>query len=302
MNKSLLLSVSLVALSTSAFSADLTIKPYQPVRPVAKPYSWTGFYGGAHIGYGRGNESDNQSNLFPAVQPTAAPTVAPTTPPTEPTIAPTLPPIEPTVEPTTPPPIPTTTITTTPIVPDDFVAFFKPSQDISNGAPVVVGNLINERLKPDGFVGGIHLGYNYQINQFVMGVEGDFDYSNIEDSNPFSYETINGPVSGTLKLRSNWKGSARVRAGYAFDNLLIYATGGVALADASLLTNGVGPSNTHIGWTAGGGIEYAFTQNWIGRIEARYTDFERKTYQTSLGPVRAKWDETTATLGISYKF
>ena len=300
MKKSLLLSVSLAALSTSALAADLTARPYQPVRPVATPYSWSGFYGGAHIGYGRGNESNNQRSLFPPVQPTAAPPVVePTQPPVGPTVAPTAPP-EPTIEPTAPPtipPVPTTV--TTPITPPDdpVLAFFKPASAIS--LPQMANN---QSLEPDGFLGGIHLGYNYQINQFVVGVEGDFDYANIQDSNPFSYETINGPVTGTLKLRSNWRGSARVRAGYAFDNFLIYATGGVAFADASLLTNGTGPSNTHIGWTAGGGIEYAFTQNWIARIEARYTDFEKKTYQTSLGPVRAKWNETAATLGISYKF
>lgn len=59
--------------------------------------------------------------------------------------------------------------------------------------------------------------------------------------------TINGPITGMLRLKSDWKGSARVQLGYAFDSFLLYATGGVAFADAKLQTDGIGSSNTHIG-------------------------------------------------------
>lgn len=152
----------------------------------------------------------------------------------------------------------------------------------------------------NGFIGGAHLGYNYQINQFVIGAEADVDFADIKGSQRFSYE--GGDVTGKIRLKSDFQGSARLRAGYAIDNLLLYVTGGVALANADLKVYGVSDSNTHIGWTAGGGMEYAFTPNWIGRAEVRYSDFSKKSYQTPDGKVKAGWDQTTANLGVSYKF
>ncbi|GLS23216.1 porin [Labrys miyagiensis] len=151
-----------------------------------------------------------------------------------------------------------------------------------------------------GFVGGAHAGYNYQIGQFILGAEGDIDYANLRGSASTTY--AGGTIARTLGLKSDWQGSARLRAGYAIDNILLYATGGVAFANAKLSTAGQDSSNTHIGWTVGGGAEYAFTQNWIGRVEVRYSDFSKKTYQTIDGPVKADWNQTTATAGVSYKF
>lgn len=161
------------------------------------------------------------------------------------------------------------------------------------------GNNGNDKFDLSGFVGGAHAGYNYQIDQFVLGVEGDIDYSNLNGS---SHAVYPGNRARTLKLQTEWQGSARARIGYAFDNILIYATGGLAIANAKLSTAGVNPSNTHIGWTAGLGAEYAFTQNWIGRLEVRYSDFNKKSYTTPDGRVKADWNQTTATAGISYKF
>lgn len=156
-----------------------------------------------------------------------------------------------------------------------------------------------DKFDLSGFVGGAHAGYNYQIDQFVIGVEGDIDYSNLNGSARGVYA---GGITRTLKLKTEWQGSARARFGYAFDNILIYATGGVAFANAKLSTAGVSSSNTHIGWTAGLGAEYAFTQNWIGRLEVRYSDFGKKGYGTPDGRVKAGWNQTTVTAGISYKF
>ncbi|MCX5512543.1 hypothetical protein C3941_04390 [Kaistia algarum] len=151
----------------------------------------------------------------------------------------------------------------------------------------------------NGFVGGAHIGYNYMLQQrFMFGVEGDFDYANLNGSHAF------GAVGslGTLELNTNWEGSVRLRAGYAVDRFMFFATGGVAFADADLAFNGVTDSNIHVGWTAGGGVEYALTPNLLGRFEMRYSDFNSMTYQTPLGPVDAGFDQTVATVGLSYKF
>ncbi|GLS21393.1 porin [Labrys miyagiensis] len=157
-----------------------------------------------------------------------------------------------------------------------------------------------DKFDLDGFVGGAHAGYNYQIDRFVLGVEGDLDYTNLSGSARAVY--AGGAVVRTLELKTDWQGSARLRAGYAIDNLLLYATGGVAFANAKLTTAGQDSSNTHIGWTVGLGAEYAFTPSWIGRAEIRYSDFSKKSYETVDGPVKAGWNQTTATLGVSYKF
>lgn len=162
----------------------------------------------------------------------------------------------------------------------------------------------------DGFLGGIHAGYNWQMDQFVFGIEGDLDYADISGDQNYSY--YGGDLLGNLAFKSEWQGSARLRAGYAFDNFLIYATGGLAFANGKLSSNGYDSfldqsynsddSNTHFGWTIGAGAEYAFSPNWIARAEVRYSDFDNQTYSLAEGDVDAGWDQTAVTVGLSYKF
>src|SRR5690606_24236959 len=85
----------------------------------------------------------------------------------------------------------------------------------------------------DGFLGGVHGGYNWQMDQFVFGVEGDIDYTNIKGSEGYAgyVPSMDDYLVGSLELESNWQASLRLRAGYAVDNFLVYATGGVAFAD-----------------------------------------------------------------------
>ena len=110
--------------------------------------------------------------------------------------------------------------------------------------------------------------------------------------------------------------SLRARAGFAWDRFLIYATGGIAFANAKLESEGTivfddqstadfndSDSSTLTGWTAGGGVEYAFTDNIIGRVEVRYSDFGKDTFHLNdSGDVKAGFSQTAATVGISYKF
>ena len=182
---------------------------------------------------------------------------------------------------------------------DDQSRLFPPETDPGTGGGGV------DKYDMDGFLGGVHAGYNYQTAQFVLGAEGDIDYSGFKGTGHGTY--LGGTVPRTLKMENRWQGSARLRAGYAVDNVLLYATGGLALAEGKLTSSGpniatTSSSKTHLGWTAGLGAEYAFTQNWIGRAEVRYTDFQKKRYATSDGLVKARWDEVTASLGVSYKF
>jgi outer membrane immunogenic protein len=140
----------------------------------------------------------------------------------------------------------------------------------------------------NGVIGGAHVGYNYQINQFVLGLEGDVDGSSLSKTvnfAPFSnyYQDY---IPTTVHSNLGVQGSIRGRLGYAFDRVLVYATGGVAFGGFStsistVYTNALfypaffrrdSFSNTRVGWTVGGGLEYAVTNNWSSRAEYRYTD------------------------------
>ncbi len=157
----------------------------------------------------------------------------------------------------------------------------------------------------DGFAGGIHAGYNHQINNWVFGVEADVEYSGADAS-----ATIPGVLAVSADVE--WLGSVRGRVGYAFDRTLVYATGGVAFGGIEVrATNlAVAPaisasdSKTHVGWTVGAGIEHAITQNVTVRAEYRYTDLGRKTYNfAGIGAARANADDIHAVrVGVSYKF
>lgn len=184
-----------------------------------------------------------------------------------------------------------------------------------NQSDVPIGSSVNssfasaDRFDVDGFVGGGYAGYNWQSDKFVFGVEGDLDYANVEGGANFDYF---GVLVGRLDFQSDWQGSLRLRVGYAMDTWLLYATGGLAAGRAELTASGTvrtepittSDSNTHVGWTVGGGIEKAFTPNWIGRFEVRYTDFGSKTYDLGLfgDNVDADWTQTAVKVGIGYKF
>ncbi|MDQ0392522.1 outer membrane protein [Labrys monachus] len=163
---------------------------------------------------------------------------------------------------------------------------------------------IRAKFNNTGFIGGAHAGYNEEFdNNVVIGLEGDIDYTSLSKT---TSQTVDGTF-GSAKFKSDWQGSVRARAGYAFDQILPYVTGGVAFADEKLSveipgTGSDSSSKTRVGWTAGAGVEYAIDQNWIVRGEVRYTDFGKQN-MTLLGDrVKTRFNETTTELGVSYKF
>jgi outer membrane immunogenic protein len=170
---------------------------------------------------------------------------------------------------------------------------------------------------PQGVIGGGHVGYNLQIAQWVIGVEGAVDGTSLSKSVFLSGTT--GFLHAThpdltVRSREDIQGSIRGRLGIAFDRVLLYGTGGVAF---TAITNNYslgapfflsqGFSKTRTGWTVGGGIEYAVTNNWSIRAEYRYSDFGRYTdfpFATiaSAPAARHHLTENQVQAGISYKF
>jgi outer membrane immunogenic protein len=116
-----------------------------------------------------------------------------------------------------------------------------------------------------GLVGGT-AGYNWQIGQAVLGVEGDVDWTNING-------TTTTLCAQGCKTSNSWLSTVRGRVGYAFDRFLPYLTGGVAIGDIKASVPGLaGASATNAGWTVGGGVEFAFAQNWSVKGEYLYAD------------------------------
>ncbi|MEX0346059.1 MAG: outer membrane protein [Rhizobiaceae bacterium] len=126
---------------------------------------------------------------------------------------------------------------------------------------------------PDGFLGGVHIGYMMPMDQVVLGVEADIEATGMDG-------TYQNPTAGTSSGSTdiNWQGSVRAKVGYDMGQYLPYVTAGVAFADVDY---GGGPlggpccgySSTAVGWTAGAGMNVAITDAIFGGFEYRYTDF-----------------------------
>src|SRR5208282_4141997 len=138
----------------------------------------------------------------------------------------------------------------------------------------------NESWGNNGVIGGAHIGYNYQINTVVLGVESSFDLLSVQGSE--ANNVAFAPNVLNASSYHNYLVSIDGRLGYAYKNLLIYGIGGYAfLSNNSALTlNGIqigAVSNTVNGYDVGGGVEYAINDRWSARAEYRYYNFQNNT-------------------------
>jgi outer membrane immunogenic protein len=178
------------------------------------------------------------------------------------------------------------------------------------------GNSFSHNANNDGVIGGGFVGYNYQINSFVLGVQGEFD--GLSNSNN---RYLSGPLGFIgdryqSEVSQDWIASIDGRLGYSgpgWDRFLVYAIGGAAWSQLSAsLTNtftgyGHSISNTRSGYDVGGGVEYAFTNNWTGRLEYRYYNFGTNNTAWADGLLNGAYYRTTVTnnvirVGLAYKF
>jgi outer membrane immunogenic protein len=217
MKKLLLATTALAAFAAGAQAADLG-SPRMPIAAavVAPAFSWSGFYLGAHVGYGFGRTTPSDGLSFPM-------------------------------------------------------------------------------NTSGGLIGG-QIGFNYQINQIVLGAEADLAYAGISGSRVSLAPQV-------LFVRTNMLGSVRARAGFAVDRALFYVTGGLGIQGGSFATNGGAGAEryTRTGWTLGAGVEYAMTPNWTVKAEYSYYNFGTRT----LGPIYTgtiRADVHTVKLGVNYLF
>lgn len=125
-------------------------------------------------------------------------------------------------------------------------------------------------LNLNGLAGGFHAGFNHQMNNLVLGVEGDVMFTGWTDHNePPNDEAQTGRIDLLASLRA--------RAGVATDHSLLYLTGGVAFGQASweaehFHSGGFSDSTTYnsIGGVVGGGGEFMVAEDISLRIEGLY--------------------------------
>jgi opacity protein-like surface antigen len=170
-----------------------------------------------------------------------------------------------------------------------------------------------------GFLGGGTWGYNKQFDHVVVGFETDLGWSNASGGRS---DACPSGFLFTCETSLPWLATVTGRLGYAFDRFLIYTKGGLAVAELSTATTwnpgiiplnpgaGLQPvpsatafraSDTAVGWTLGGGFEFALTQKWSSKAEAMYYDLGSATYQLD-APVRVSRTGTLGRVGVNYHF
>jgi outer membrane immunogenic protein len=116
-----------------------------------------------------------------------------------------------------------------------------------------------------GLIGGT-IGYNWQFTQWVFGLEGDLDWSGIRG-------TTTAACVGGCTTRNTWLSTVRGRVGYSVDRFLPFITGGLAIGDIRATQPGfAGATQTDLGWTLGGGLEFVIAGNWTAKAEYLYVD------------------------------
>lgn len=178
-------------------------------------------------------------------------------------------------------------------------------------------------LQNAGFLAGGQIGYNWQINNTLVGLEGDVDYAHISSAKAITLEN-SGSLTTTAQQNIAWLSTIRARLGkLATHNILVYLTGGPAFGSTNLAfdqrqievsctTTPCSTGNTtqsKAGWTAGVGLEYAVTQQATFKAEYLYVDLGTMTINapsnTSPGiinyQINSSFNNNIVRLGINYK-
>jgi outer membrane immunogenic protein len=182
----------------------------------------------------------------------------------------------------------------------------------------------SDKSNLDGIVGGGQIGYNWQMQNWVFGLEADIQGTGEKGSRAFSITTFNPfailfvpPVTTpfTLTQKIDWFGTVRGRIGIlATPKVLLYATGGLAYGEVNSNEAVGGPvpgvfsqNNTNVGWTLGAGIEGVIAPNWTARLEYLYVDLGTVSGaftlpSTNISYFNSRITDNVLRAGINYKF
>jgi opacity protein-like surface antigen len=185
------------------------------------------------------------------------------------------------------------------------------------GAPVVGG------LNNSSAIGGFQAGYNWQVGQWVLGLEQDYQFTGLKQTTTFAAPAGLFAAGDSLSVKTDYLAATRARVGMAWDRALVYAAGGLETGQfdvsSTYVARGAGGSpalgftdadKLHFGFNVGAGVDYAVTNNVFIGVEYRYIDLGKETYnlgaftpagaaaQTVSNTVDLKASEVTARLNL----
>lgn len=155
-----------------------------------------------------------------------------------------------------------------------------------------------DEIEMSGMLGGVFAGINTLSDSMLLGIEGDVGIGTVEGTlNYFDTESITSTI--------DWNAHLRGRVGVSVDSASFYLAGGLAIASNSVFVDADfdedEDSAVHIGWTIGGGVEFAVTENIIARAEYLYDDYGSADY-TLFG---SNWSQDinshTVRVGLSFR-
>jgi len=169
--------------------------------------------------------------------------------------------------------------------------------------------------RDSALIGGFQSGYRWQTGVWVLGIEQDFQFTNVHNQVALAANMplATGPflAGDAFDAKLKWLSNTRSQVGMAFDRWLVYAAGGLATgvmdvnasygarAGGSAAYSITDENKWHIGWTVGAGLEYAITNDVSIGVEYRYTELKSRTYNlggTTLGT--GQTFQNTADVGL----
>jgi outer membrane immunogenic protein len=145
-----------------------------------------------------------------------------------------------------------------------------------------------------GLIGGT-FGYNWQAGQGVFGIETDLDWASIKGSGT-------DLLAGSVDTKNNYLGTLRARLGYAWDSVMLYATGGLAYGNLKSTSVFGDSSTTSAGWTLGGGLEFALTGPWTAKVEYLYVDLGDAPTAPGALTGGGRFSTNIVRAGLNYRF
>jgi len=164
-------------------------------------------------------------------------------------------------------------------------------------------------VRTEGFIGGVQVGYNWQSNSIVYGIEANLGYLGLDGENSIVVSPDN---YGSVEL--GVYGDFTARFGFAVDRILLFAKGGVAATRYDLTygdlsgedlddDSSASRSGGSVGYTLGGGVEWAFNDRWSTKLEYQYFNFGTVTLTDIEGDqADVDLDAHTIKVGLNYRF
>ena len=185
--------------------------------------------------------------------------------------------------------------------------------------PATMNNLTGVVTAPGGvsvnnssIIGGVQAGYNWQVGQWVLGIEQDVQFTSLKQTVAFAGPAGFFVAGDAMSVKTDYLSATRAKLGMAWDRTLLYVAGGLETGEfdvsSTYVTRGAGGSpalgftdsnKMHFGYTIGGGVDYAVTNNVSLGVEYRYFDVGTETYNLgAFTPAGGAAQTVTSTVGL----